>query len=125
MKYLLDSDVIISHLHQKADINIDLSQKMNLSVITYGEVLYGIEKGGNPKKIMVFTDFIEDFQLQILPLTQMIIEQQVRLKIKFERLGQKLDDFDLFIAATALKHDLTLVTADKRHFSRIPHLKLA
>ena len=31
---------------------------------------------------------------------------------------------DLFIAATALEHDYTLVTHNTRHFSRIPGLKL-
>jgi predicted nucleic acid-binding protein len=31
---------------------------------------------------------------------------------------------DLLIAATALDHDLTLVTRNRRHFERIPDLTL-
>jgi len=37
--------------------------------------------------------------------------------------GRLLADNDLWIAATALAHDLTLVTRDK-HFERVPGLKL-
>ncbi len=35
-----------------------------------------------------------------------------------------LIDADLLIAATALEHDLTLMTQNLRHFNRIPDLKL-
>lgn len=31
---------------------------------------------------------------------------------------------DLFIAATALNYDLTLVTRNLKHFERVPNLKL-
>jgi len=37
--------------------------------------------------------------------------------------GQLIPDNDLWIAATALAHDLTLATGD-RHFERVPGLKL-
>jgi predicted nucleic acid-binding protein len=36
-----------------------------------------------------------------------------------------IPDMDLLIAATALEHDLTLVTRNLSHFSRIPELRLA
>jgi len=35
-----------------------------------------------------------------------------------------IGDFDILIAATALHHDLTLVTRNRRHFERIPNLAL-
>lgn len=38
--------------------------------------------------------------------------------------GQRLADADLQIAATALQHDLELVTGNLRHFGRIPNLRL-
>jgi predicted nucleic acid-binding protein len=40
------------------------------------------------------------------------------------RRGQLIPDFDLLIAATALHHDLTLLTFNRRHFLRVPDLKL-
>lgn len=41
-----------------------------------------------------------------------------------EQAGQRLADADLQIAATALHHDLVLVTGNIRHFERVPDLKL-
>jgi predicted nucleic acid-binding protein len=40
------------------------------------------------------------------------------------RRGVRLADPDLQIAATALAHDLTLVTGNLRHFARIPGLRI-
>ena len=40
------------------------------------------------------------------------------------RQGQLIPDLDLLIAATALAHDLTLVTRNRHHFERIPDLRL-
>jgi predicted nucleic acid-binding protein len=38
--------------------------------------------------------------------------------------GILIPDLDLLIAATALEHDLTLLTRNRRHFDRITGLKL-
>jgi tRNA(fMet)-specific endonuclease VapC len=35
-----------------------------------------------------------------------------------------IPDFDILIAATAIHHDLTLVTRNQKHLARIPGLKL-
>ena len=38
--------------------------------------------------------------------------------------GQRLADPDLQIAATAIQHDLELVTGNLRHFARVPRLRV-
>jgi predicted nucleic acid-binding protein len=47
------------------------------------------------------------------------------LKASLEKSGNRLDDFDLTIASCALAHNLTLVTNNLKHFSRIEGLKIA
>ena len=47
-----------------------------------------------------------------------------RIRAHLEETGIILPDADLQIAATALGHDLELVTGNLRHFSRISSLKL-
>jgi tRNA(fMet)-specific endonuclease VapC len=59
-----------------------------------------------------------------LPLDAIIVQIFTIQKLKLERSGVRLEDFDLFIAATALAHDLTLVTNNIKHFERIPKLKI-
>ena len=38
--------------------------------------------------------------------------------------GNLVGDFDLLIGATALRHDLTLMTNNRRHFERVEGLRL-
>jgi tRNA(fMet)-specific endonuclease VapC len=47
------------------------------------------------------------------------------VRARLESAGQPLADADLQIAATALQHDLELVTGSVRHFRRVPGLRLA
>lgn len=47
-----------------------------------------------------------------------------RIRAQLAEAGTILPDADLQIAATALGHDLELVTGNLRHFRRIPSLKL-
>jgi predicted nucleic acid-binding protein len=46
------------------------------------------------------------------------------IRAHLETEGQSLADADLQIAATALEHDLELVTGNVRHFSRVPGLQI-
>jgi tRNA(fMet)-specific endonuclease VapC len=47
-----------------------------------------------------------------------------KIRAQLEETGQMLADADLQIAATALYHDLELVTGNLRHFSRINQLRI-
>jgi len=47
-----------------------------------------------------------------------------KIRADLERSGNILPDADLQIAATALYHDLEIVTGNIRHFERIPDLRL-
>jgi tRNA(fMet)-specific endonuclease VapC len=51
-------------------------------------------------------------------------EQYARLFVQLKRAGTPVPDNDLWIAALALQHDLTLITRD-RHFQHIPQLLCA
>lgn len=46
------------------------------------------------------------------------------IRASLEKAGRPLADADLQIAATALLHDLELVTGSLRHFSRVPRLRV-
>ena len=47
-----------------------------------------------------------------------------RLRGELRQRGLLIPDPDILIAATALTHNLTLVTRNRRHFERIPDLPL-
>ena len=46
------------------------------------------------------------------------------LKADLERRGERVDDFDLAIAAHAIAHDAAVVTRNTRHFIRIRSLRV-
>ena len=46
------------------------------------------------------------------------------IKAQLEKEGQPLADADLLIAATAIEHDLELVTGNLKHFRRISRLRV-
>ena len=47
------------------------------------------------------------------------------IRARLETAGRMLADADLQIAATALQHQLELVTGNLRHFRRVPGLKIS
>jgi predicted nucleic acid-binding protein len=98
-------------------------QELVSSTVCIGELLYGAAKSDNPSRYLPPVHRLVGY-LTILPLT--VREAQVfgQVKAELERRGQRLDDADLWIAATALAHDLTLVSHNQRHFSRIEKLLL-
>lgn len=60
----------------------------------------------------------------ILPYDAATARVYGKLRAQLEETGQLLADADLQIAATALYHDLELVTGNLRHFSRIDQLRI-
>ena len=55
----------------------------------------------------------------------MVIAEFGRMKAELEIKGERLDDFDLLIAATASVNGFILVTRNTKHFKRIKGLKIA
>jgi len=60
----------------------------------------------------------------VLPYDLAVARVFGRIRAQLEEAGTALPDADLQIAATAIYHDLDLVTGNLRHFERIPGLKL-
>jgi predicted nucleic acid-binding protein len=70
---------------------------------------------------------IEDVVLPtmtILPFDLPCARQAGRIQANLTQAGTPIDTADTQIAATALAHDLVVVTANRRHFERIEGLRL-
>lgn len=127
MSYLVDSDWVADWLvgrHAVVRLLTSLSdESLAISLITYGEIYEGIYYGRNPKAAEAgFRNFLR--KVDVLPLSQPIMRRFARIRGELRRKGQLISDPDLLIAATAIHHDLTLLTGNARHFQRVPALKL-
>jgi len=60
----------------------------------------------------------------VIGIDAMIAQKFGDIKADLRRQGALLEDSDLFIAATALSLEVTLVTNNNEHFRRVPGLKL-
>lgn len=63
--------------------------------------------------------------LTVLPYEIAAARVYGQIRAHLEQAGRSLADADLQIAATALLHDLELVTGNVRHFSRVPGLRIS
>jgi predicted nucleic acid-binding protein len=94
-----------------------------ISLVTYGEVYEGIYYGRDTvRSRQLFAGFLRG--MQVIPLNRSVMRRFAIVRGDLRRQGQLIGDTDLLIAATALHHDLTLITRNTKHFERIPGLKL-
>lgn len=62
--------------------------------------------------------------MQLLPFDSECAAQAARLRVELETLGTPIGPHDTLIAATALRHQATLVTRNVREFARVPGLQV-
>jgi tRNA(fMet)-specific endonuclease VapC len=62
--------------------------------------------------------------MQILPFDSDCATHAARIRVDLEAAGTPIGPHDTLIAATALRHQATLVTCNVREFSRVPGLLL-
>jgi tRNA(fMet)-specific endonuclease VapC len=97
-------------------------RQINLSIVTYYEVLSGLKHRDAQKQLTLFLNFAA--QNIILPLTIQSVTFSANIYAKLRQDGTPVDDIDLLIAGVALANNLVLVTHNQRHFNRIECLEL-
>lgn len=113
MALLIDTDTIIYHLKGDGDIEARLRDTKtipkSISIITYGELVYGARKSKRPQKNLATVYKVADL-FPIISLGRSTMDLFGELKRNLEQTGERLDDMDLLIGATALLENLTLIT---------------
>lgn len=127
MKHLVDSDWIIN-ARAKIPGSLETLRRLRaeglaVSIVSLGELYEGAFIFPDPMADIRSTRrFLDGYA--VLNLSEPIMELFGRNRALLRRQGQRIPDLDLLIASTALAHDLTLVTRNRRHFERIPSLRL-
>jgi tRNA(fMet)-specific endonuclease VapC len=127
MIYLIDTDIIIYSLKNYQPVKDNFRKRTNdpkvISVITYGELLFGAKKSNDYHKNIAAVNRTSEL-FPMVEVTKAIIETFAGIKADLQKQGNIIDDMDLLIAATAITMNYTLVTNNERHFSRIPGLQI-
>ncbi len=94
-----------------------------LSVITYGELIYGATKSA--KRDEALEHLYELFHwLPALPLPASAAQAYGTIRAELSEKGQMIGNNDLWIAAHAAAMGLTLVTNNEKEFQRVRGLKI-
>ncbi len=127
MSYLIDTNVISELVRAKPDAavldwfaNIP-DEALFLSVLTLGEIRKGVEKLASPEdtarrerlRLWLEHDLRDWFGPRILPIGPDVADHWGRL---LAQAGRPVPAIDSLLAATALHHDLRLVTRNIRDF---------
>jgi tRNA(fMet)-specific endonuclease VapC len=127
MAYLIDTDIIIYSLKNNVAVHKWMIKNQNIpkyiSVVTYGELIYGARKSKHPEKNLATANRIAEL-FPIVDINKNVMEIFGEIKAKLETVGNSIADMDLLIAATSIYMNLSLVTNNKKHFNRIDDLIL-
>ena len=127
VRYLVDTDWAIHYLNGHPAISQRLDELtlegLALSVVSIAElyegVYYSTDPSGNERDLQDFLGGVSILGLDV-ETAQVFGRQRGRLRAARTIIG----DFDLLIGATALRHDLTLLSNNRRHFELIEGLRL-
>lgn len=98
-----------------------------ISAITVHEYLFGVHLryGGSSELNLKLASAARDLMpFEVIPLTKEVAELSAELHGALVKKGTPIGINDVYIAATALKFGLDLVSRNRRHFGRIPSLTL-
>jgi len=122
-KYLLDTNIVIALFANDASVKQQIIQAREVSIpaTVIGELFYGAFKSGRSKANIA--------KLEGFATANTIIgsgletgKQYGKIKHRLRKKGTPIPENDIWIAAIAMEHDLTLVSRDE-HFTKVVDLK--
>ena len=125
MSYLIDTNVLSELRKRKPDANVVAwvqerpRQSLHLSVLSLGEIRKGVEGVQDAAFRQALTDWLENdlptyFVGRLLAIDAPVADRWGRVQASA---GRSLPVIDGLLAATALQHDLTLVTRNVKDFA--------
>ncbi len=127
-KYLLDTNICIYIRQHRPFKVLARFRRLSpgeavLSLITHGELIYGVQKSQHKAKALrEIAELIQLVPVVTLPDEAAPVYGELRATLTSR--GQMMGNNDLWIAAHAKASGLILVTNNEREFQRIPSLRI-
>ncbi len=132
MRFLLDTNAVSETLKSRPNPGFmawfasvgspedDFDDRLHLSVLTIGEMRRGALKLGPDPRATILQDriagILAEYNDRLLPIDLTVVERWATLAEAYRPAGVTVGITDELLAATALVHDLILVTRNVRHF---------
>ena len=127
MNYLLDTCVLSEFKKKQPEpkvidwLDTHLEESLFLSTVTIGEIQKGITLLPASNRQAELAVWLEDllyrYEQRVLPLDTAVMRQWGQMTGTLEKQGRLLPLLDSLIAATALAHNLALVTRNETDFA--------
>jgi tRNA(fMet)-specific endonuclease VapC len=127
-RFLLDTNICIYIRRKKPEGVLRRFRALRqgeavLSVITFGELIYGAEKSAQREAALELLRELARM-LPVMGLPETAADAYGTIRAELERKGQMIGNNDLWIAAHAKAAGLTLVSNNEREFRRVQGLKI-
>ena len=129
MNYLLDTNACIALINGKAPavrtrLQNALTQhaRVLVSSVVAFELWYGVAKSARPEANARLVETFFAGPVTLLDFAPEDAKVAGRVRASLEAVGKPIGAYDLLIAGQALRHQLTLITANAREFSRVKGL---
>lgn len=96
----------------------------HVSAVTASELLHGVHRAsdaGVRARRAAFVEGVID-RFPVLPIDLAVARSHARLWADLTTAGTLIGSHDLWLAASCVVHNLTMVTANRREFERVPGL---
>jgi tRNA(fMet)-specific endonuclease VapC len=105
------------------DREIGKGSMAHVSAVTVFELWYGVSKSKRRDfNARILAGFLSG-PVNLLPFEGEDARFAGELRAEMESIGRPIGQYDLLIAGQALRHEMTLVTANSREFGRIKSLR--
>jgi tRNA(fMet)-specific endonuclease VapC len=125
--YLLDTDTLIYFLKGNPAVVANFKAHMDipkaLSVITYGELVYGCHKSQRTTANLARIHRLAEIY-PVIDVSRSVMDSFGDIKAQLSASGNTVDDFDILIGCTALALNYTVVTNNTRHYGKIHGLRV-
>jgi tRNA(fMet)-specific endonuclease VapC len=127
-RYSIDTDIFIHYRQQRSPALRAKFERLQpgeavISVVVYGELLFGVEKSANQTKARKLLEEMISLT-SVMPMMPEVAHEYGVLRATLAKSGEIIGNNDLWIAAHALAEGLIMVTNNEREFRRVPGLKV-
>jgi tRNA(fMet)-specific endonuclease VapC len=128
--YILDTCTWIEYFHERNGVKERVDDKdvdqIFVSEVTLAELTYGAMNSGDYQRHIRESEWLRQY-VTVYDISDVFYEY-AQIRCALNRIKKNLDkevgSLDIFIGATALHYDLTVVTDNIKHFSLMPGVKI-
>jgi tRNA(fMet)-specific endonuclease VapC len=123
MLYMLDTDIASYLIKGKSDVarsklTVLAPSKVCISAVTRAELLYGLKRLSSEHRL---NSLVHQFlrMIRSSPWDERAATWYAEIRHQLVGVGKPIGELDMMIAAHAVSLEITLVTNNEKHFSRI------